>query len=95
MEEKDSNHLVYTTTDYSYDTLGNLTQVADEDGNNVNMTYDWLSRKTIMADPDMGGWSYTYDAVGNLVTQTDNNSQTITFGYVNPLSVLPNVRMEG
>lgn len=34
-----------------------------------------------MDDPDMGPWAYTYDANGNLKTQTDARTYTITFDY--------------
>ena len=43
-------------TNYSYDALGNLVQVTDANNNMTTMTYDWLSRKTAMTDPDMGSW---------------------------------------
>ena len=45
------------------------------------MTYDLLGRKTAMHDPDMGDWSYRYDPAGNLIRQTDNRGQVITFTY--------------
>jgi RHS repeat-associated protein len=45
------------------------------------MTYDWLSRKLTMSDPDMSNWSYTYDNNGNLQTQTDALNHTITMSY--------------
>jgi YD repeat-containing protein len=45
------------------------------------MTYNWLSHKTGMTDPDMGSWSYGYDNNGNLTTQTDAKNQTITMVY--------------
>ena len=41
------------------------------------MTYDSLSEKRTMTDPDMGTWTYAYDKAGNLVSQTDAKSQTI------------------
>jgi len=69
------------TTTYTYDTLGNLTQVVDANNNTTTMSYDWLARKTGMSDPDMGSWSYGYDSNGNLTTQTDAKSQTITMVY--------------
>ena len=68
-------------TNYSYDILGNLVNVTDATGNATTINYDWLSRKTSMVDPDMGGWTYGYDNNGNLVIQTDNKSQAITFAY--------------
>jgi tripartite motif-containing protein 71 len=68
-------------TNYTYNVLGNLTTVTDNNSNSTSMTYDWLSRKTGMTDPDMGSWNYTYDADGNLLTQTDNKNQTISMVY--------------
>lgn len=44
-------------------------------------SYDTLSRKASINDPDMVAWTYTYDANGNLLTQTDNQGSTITFDY--------------
>ncbi len=71
----------YATTTYAYDTVGNLTSVTDALGNQTTMTYDTLSRKTAMHDPDMGNWSYVYDAAGNLTQQTDAKNQHLYFQY--------------
>ncbi|RJQ16385.1 MAG: hypothetical protein C4560_09415, partial [Nitrospiraceae bacterium] len=78
-----ATHALYATTGYQYDVLNNLTKVTDADaqGNETTMTYDTLSRKISMDDPDMGHWTYQYDANGNLTSQTDAKSQTITFTY--------------
>ncbi|MBI2831198.1 MAG: hypothetical protein HYX79_02970, partial [Chloroflexi bacterium] len=81
VEELNDSHQLYATTNYSYDVLNNLTQVVDNSSNTTSMTYDWLSRKTAMTDPDMGSWSYGYDSNGNLTSQTNAKSQTITFVY--------------
>lgn len=70
----------YTTT-YEYDVLNNLKKTTDNAGNQTTITYDSLSRKTGMTDPDMGTWSYTYDLNDNLASQTDAKSQTISFTY--------------
>ena len=53
------------------------------------MKYDSLSKKIRMTDPDMCTsqdpnvcyWTYVYDKSGNLTSQTDAKSQTITFDY--------------
>ena len=80
-----------TFTEYIYDTLGNLTDVyaaRDAQGGNLmgaeirtHMTYDSLSKKRWMTDPDMGTWEYRYDKSGNLTYQKNAKSQTITFSY--------------
>jgi RHS repeat-associated protein len=71
---------IYTTT-YTYDTLGNLARVADDQNNVIQIWYDSLGRKIKMDDPDMGIWTYEYDAVGNLIKQTDAKAQVLMFDY--------------
>lgn len=71
----------YATTTYRYDVLGNLRFVKDAKGNQTEMRYDTLGRKTFMHDPDMGNWSYGYDGNGNLTTQTDAKSQIVRLVY--------------
>ncbi|WKZ20521.1 MAG: RHS repeat-associated core domain-containing protein [Candidatus Jettenia sp. CY-1] len=75
------NVTLYATTTYQYDVLGNLTKVTDANNNQTTLTYDSLSRKTSMTDPDMGYWVYQYDANGNLTYQKDAKNQIITFTY--------------
>ena len=81
VEELDASDNLYGNTTYTYDVRGNLVEVRDNDDNTTTMSYDWLSRKTAMSDPDMGNWTYGYDSNSNLVTQTDAKSQTITLSY--------------
>jgi YD repeat-containing protein len=73
--------ILYATTNYQYDLLGNLLSVTDTKGNVSSMTYDTLGRKLTMHDPDMGNWSYAYDANGNLDTQVDAKNQKLCFTY--------------
>ncbi|MFC1949054.1 hypothetical protein ACFLW0_02660 [Chloroflexota bacterium] len=61
--------------------MDNLIQVKDNDNNTTTMTYDWISRKTAMTDPDMGSWSYGYDNNGNLTSQTDASSNSVNMTY--------------
>jgi len=77
-----------TITQYGYDTLGNLVQVIAASGqteeNTTTMTYDSLSEKRNMTDPDMGTWSYTYDPdmgrLSTLVTQKlDSGTPVATY----------------
>ncbi len=79
--EYDESDAVYATTEYTYDIIGNLTQVRDNSNNLISMNYDWLSRKISMIDPDMGGWSYGYDNNSNLTSQTDALNHTISYTY--------------
>jgi len=68
-------------TTYQYDTLGNLTQIVNSLGSTTTLTYDTLSRKTAINDPQMGAWAYQYDPNGNLLLQTDAKGQTIQMTY--------------
>ena len=61
----------YAETRYSYDVLGQLTEVIDAAGNQTRIGYNKLGRKTWLEDPDMGRWEYSYDALGNLSKQVD------------------------
>jgi len=72
---------LYATTQYSYDSEGNLIKTSDDKGNTTTMTYDTLGRKIAMSDPDMGNWQYSYDLNGNLVYQIDAKGQRIDFTY--------------
>lgn len=72
---------LYAATTYEYDVLGNLTKVIDAQNNQTVITYDSLSRKVSMDDPDMGHWEYDYDANGNLEYQKDAKLQGIYFRY--------------
>ncbi len=71
----------YATTNYRYDVLGNLRFVIDAKGNQAEIRYDNLGRKTFMNDPDMGNWSYSYDGNGNITAQTDAKGQVVRLVY--------------
>jgi RHS repeat-associated protein len=67
-----SNYAVYVTTKYTYDYLGELTQIRYQDGTNLtSYQYDMAGRKTAMTDADRGSESYAYDQDGNLIQATD------------------------
>jgi len=71
----------YATTQYVYDSEGNLTNTVDAHNNLTTIGYDNLGRKISMNDPDMGSWTYSYDLNGNLKMQTDAKGSTIDFTY--------------
>ncbi len=68
-------------TSYSYDGNDNLVKIVDNEGNEFKFTYDSLSRKTKMDDPDLGMWTYSYDQNGNLVLQNDSRTEEIRLSY--------------
>jgi YD repeat-containing protein len=71
------------TTTYSYDALGNLTQVTKPGGGVVQMTYDLRSRKRTLVDPDAGTITYTYNAGGELLTEIVTGGRTSASTYDN------------
>jgi len=75
------SYSLYATTNYEYDTQGNLIGITDAKNNNTQIQYDSLGRKIWMSDPDMGIWTYEYDDVGNLVKQTDAKNYELNFTY--------------
>jgi len=79
--------LNFTTTNYGYTPLDQLTRVTDTLGNSTVITYNFLGQKIGMKDPDMGVWRYDYDLTGNLTRQIDALNQPTQFLY-DPLNRL-------
>jgi RHS repeat-associated protein len=86
------HELKYLTTSYIYSALGEVTRITNPLGHTTVITYDILSRKTAMNDPNLGVWNYTYDAAGNAQTQSDARlNSTLWFNY-DPLNRLTEKR---
>ncbi len=68
-------------TKYKWNTLGDLVETLDSQGNRKTLTYDSLRRKVSMNDPDRGVATLQYDDVGNLLSATDARGQTTVFTY--------------
>jgi RHS repeat-associated protein len=77
----EGGYSVVGTSYYNYNQLDQLTNVADAQSKQTNMSYDSLGRKTSMTDPDMGSWSYTYDPNGNLTSELDGKLQQTNYSY--------------
>lgn len=54
-------------TDYTYDLLGQLIKVRDQDQHITEYSYDALGRRTSESHPDAGISNYYYDGAGKLV----------------------------
>lgn len=79
-----STYAVYATTKYTYDYVGDPTQILHPDGSTkTTYQYDLAGRQTGMTDPDRGIESYVYDPVGNLTQSTDarGSAGTVYVGY--------------
>ncbi|WP_179957848.1 FG-GAP-like repeat-containing protein [Exilibacterium tricleocarpae] len=72
---------------FDYDAVGNVLTTTNHGGPGdphtimITTTYDKLSRKVGMNDPDKGQWSYQYNVFGELIAQTDAKNQTRTMTY--------------
>ncbi len=80
VEIKDPNNFAIFQ---EFDQVGNLKRVARVAGPGrpaieTLAAYDDLGRKLSQTDADMGYWQYRYNAMGELVSQTDGKTQTIT-----------------
>jgi len=95
-------------TYYSYDGLGNLTQVnqTGTSGDTARVrtfTYDGLSRMLTSNNPESGQISYTYPVSGSLCSgslsapcsKTDARGVTVTYGYADPLNRLTDKTYSG
>ncbi len=69
------------TTRYEYDANDQLTGIVDSQNNTKRFTYDGLTRKTFMNDPDRGVMDFAYDDAGNLVETIDAKRQRNTYTY--------------
>jgi RHS repeat-associated protein len=67
-------------TSYTYDTLDNLTGVA-QGSQTRTFAYDSLKRLTSAINPESGTMSYQYDNAGNLTQKTDSRGVVSTYGY--------------
>ena len=67
--------------EFTYNAVGNRTQVKDANGNSTTFEYDALNRVTKKIDPLGNTWQYTYDLAGNRTAMTDGNGQEIHFSY--------------
>ncbi|EUB98387.1 RHS repeat-associated core domain containing protein-containing protein [Rhizobium sp. CF080] len=65
----------------SYDAVGRLKGVRDNDGAVWTYTYDLLGNRLSASDPDLGTWTYTYDNANRLVSQTDGRGAVTTLSY--------------
>ena len=68
-------------TSYGYDVQGNLTSVADPNGNVTTYVYDDFGRMQRQTSPVSGTTTYTYDPTGNVLTTTDANGAVTTRTY--------------
>ena len=69
------------TTRYEHDLNDQLTRITDSQNNVKRMSYDGLTRKISMNDPDRGLVRFVYDEASNLIETTDAKEQKITYTY--------------
>jgi RHS repeat-associated protein len=68
-------------TSYSYENLGNLTNILQNGSHQRPFTYDSLSRLLTSQNPETGKITYTYYADGTVNTKKDARSITTTYTY--------------
>jgi RHS repeat-associated protein len=83
----DVNGVPAQSTDYEYDTLGNLKKVI-QGGQVREFLYDSLARLKSAQNPESGLISYQYDNNGNLLQKTDARGVATAYGYDNLNRVL-------
>ncbi len=66
-------------TEYGYNTLDQLVQITDPDGNVVRNDWNSLGHRLKSCDPDLGCRTYEYDPAGNLIKETDAKGQVIAY----------------
>jgi RHS repeat-associated protein len=71
------------STQYFYEPFGNLSRTRDPLGNQIDISYDTLGRKTLLKDPDLGTWQYWVDPVGRTYQQQSAKGQLTSFEFDN------------
>jgi RHS repeat-associated protein len=76
------------TTNFQYDSKGELTQVTDPKGNATHLTYTSAGLVASITDAQSNTTTFTYDARGNRLTSTDAllNVTTYTYDTMNRLT---------
>ncbi|HWY53045.1 MAG TPA: RHS repeat-associated core domain-containing protein [Terriglobales bacterium] len=70
------------TTTYSYNSAGQLSQVANPLNETTEYVYDGLGYLTRVINPNgKTAASFTYDASGRVATHTDSEGYTVSFAY--------------
>jgi RHS repeat-associated protein len=74
-------------TQYTYNSVGNLTNITDALGNIRNFTYDNLGRRKTAEDlhapndTTFGVWQFSYDDTNNVTRRVDPKNQIVDFTY--------------
>ena len=86
-QEKTIDGTAVSTTDFTYDTNGNVTQT-NSNGQVTTTTYDLFDSPTSITDPQGNTRTYTYDKSNNILTTQVKNAnndilQSTTYEYDN------------
>jgi RHS repeat-associated protein len=69
------------TTQFTYDSFGNLTRIQDPIGAISTGIYNARGFRTQWTDADAGTWSYTFDSLSELVAWSDAKGQSFSASY--------------
>ena len=72
----------YTTT-LKYDLANNLTNIVNNNAENIYYAYNDAGSMVAMANPHLGQWTYLRDYAGRLRVQTDARGDVVSNSYVN------------
>ena len=75
----------YTTT-LKYDLADNLTNIVNNNAENIYYAYNDAGGLVAMADPYLGQWTYVRDYANRLRVQTDARGDVVSNSYVNSSS---------
>ena len=83
----DSTDVLMYSYAYTFDDVGNRTQLVNYDGSQtITTTYTYndlnqLTQRSVNAGSDQGTWTYSYDDNGNMDWEKKNNAVTRDFMY--------------
>ncbi|WP_066945774.1 ricin-type beta-trefoil lectin domain protein [Streptomyces lushanensis] len=77
----DAARKTFRSTEYTYDTRGDMVLAEDSEGNQWTWTYDARGRQTVATDPDTGTTKTTYDVADRPVTVENGRGVTVWNKY--------------
>jgi RHS repeat-associated protein len=76
-----SSDTPFSITQYRHDALGRLLRIVDAKGVATSVSWDGLSRRTVLADPAVGERHFTFDAAGNEIAWQSLSGSAVFVQY--------------
>lgn len=80
-EEGSYTYALKARTFYTFDSSGQLTSIADLNGNETTLSYDEAGQLQSVADGASRSLTFSYDKAGRIKGVTDSTERSVSYGY--------------